>query len=126
MDTLYTRFDGVFFEKTRLSIMTLLNQEETLAFNALKERLGGSDGAIYTHLEKLIAADYIKKHRELAAGAPRTVYTMTPEGRATFQEYIQFLSGLVSHAHEHADRSEHAGTHTRTESPNPPSKGEPL
>lgn len=102
MDTLYTRFDGVFFEKTRLSIMTLLNQEEALAFNALKERLGGSDGAVYTHLEKLIAAGYVEKQRELAAGAPRTVYTMTPDGRATFHEYIQFLTGLVAHANENA------------------------
>ncbi|WP_319560981.1 hypothetical protein [Marispirochaeta sp.] len=33
MDKLYTRFDGVFFEKTRLSLMTLIMQEESVAFN---------------------------------------------------------------------------------------------
>lgn len=100
-EELYTRFDGVFFEKTRLSIMTLLNQEEPLAFNALKQRLGGTDGAIYTHLEKLIAAGYVSKERELAAGAARTVYQLTDDGRRVFQEYIDFLAGVLAHA-QHA------------------------
>ena len=95
-EQLYTRFDGVFFEKTRLSIMTLLNQEEPLAFNALKHRLGGSDGAIYTHLEKLIGAGYVAKERELAAGAARTVYTLTGEGHRVFHDYIEFLAGVLA------------------------------
>ncbi|MFP4153538.1 MAG: transcriptional regulator [Alkalispirochaeta sp.] len=95
MGELYTRFDGVFFEKTRLSIVTLLNQEEQLAFNALKERLGGTDGAIYTHLEKLIAAGYVAKQRELSAGTPRTVYTLTAEGRRAFADYIDFLARII-------------------------------
>lgn len=95
MEELYTRFDGVFFEKTRLSIVTLLNQEEPLAFNALKERLGGTDGAIYTHLEKLIAGGYVTKKRELSAGTPRTLYSLTAAGRRAFADYIEFLGRII-------------------------------
>ncbi|MDA3949132.1 MAG: transcriptional regulator [Spirochaeta sp.] len=95
MEELYTRFDGVFFEKTRLSIMTLLNQEEKLAFNALKQRLGGSDGGIYTHLEKLIAAGYVGKEREIVAGTPRTLYFLTTAGHRAFAEYIEFLAQII-------------------------------
>tara|TARA_B100000614_G_scaffold139630_1_gene124106 strand:+ start:1480 stop:1803 length:324 start_codon:yes stop_codon:yes gene_type:complete len=95
MSELYTRFDGVFFEKTRLSIVTLLNQDEKLAFNALKARLGLSDGALYTHLEKLIKNDYVEKERELTPGGAQTVYELTSHGRRTFAEYVAFLGSLL-------------------------------
>lgn len=93
---LYTRFDAVFFEKTRLSIVTMLNQDERLAFGALKERLGGTDGAIYTHLEKLIKAGYVSKERVLAPAGAQTMYELTDYGRNEFQAYIDFLSTMLA------------------------------
>lgn len=95
MAELYTRFDGVFFEKTRLSIVTLLNQDERLAFSALKDRLGLSDGSLYTHLEKLISSGYVAKERELIASGSRTLYELTPRGRETFAHYIAFLDDML-------------------------------
>ncbi len=74
MDDLYTRFDNIFFEKTRLSIMTILFKEETVSFNQLKKIIGGSDGAIYTHMEKLIKAEYVEKKKELTGSSVQTVY----------------------------------------------------
>lgn len=93
---LYTRFDAVFFEKTRLSIVTILNQEERLAFGALKARLGGTDGAIYTHLEKLIKAGYVCKERVLTPAGAQTMYELTDLGRHEFGAYIDFLSTLLA------------------------------
>lgn len=98
MNELYTRFDAIFFEKTRLSIVTLLNQEERLAFGALKERLGGTDGAIYTHLEKLIKAGYVRKERELTPSGAQTMYELTEFGVAEFGAYISFLASVVTQA----------------------------
>jgi DNA-binding MarR family transcriptional regulator len=95
MAELYTRFDGVFFEKTRLSIVTLLNQDERLAFNALKDRLELSDGSLYTHLEKLVGSGYVKKERELGANGSRTLYELTPRGREIFADYIAFLDDIL-------------------------------
>lgn len=95
MDELYTQFDGVFFEKTRLSIVTLLNQDEKLAFTALKGRLGLSDGALYTHLEKLVRGDYVEKERVLTPGGAETRYRLTPHGHQTFRKYVQFLGRLL-------------------------------
>ena len=67
MDDLYTRFDNVFFEKTRLSIL----------------------------MEKLIKAGYVEKRKELARSAVQTVYKITKEGRALFKEYLAFLEQML-------------------------------
>lgn len=95
MDDLYTRFDNVFFEKTRLSIMTILFKEETVSFNQIKKIIGGSDGSIYTHLEKLIKADYVHKKKELVGSSAQTVYKIKKEGRIIFKEYLTFLEQML-------------------------------
>ncbi len=98
MSELYTRFDAVFFEKTRLSIVTILSQEERLAFGALKTRLGGTDGAVYTHLEKLIKAGYVDKERTVSPAGSQTMYELTELGRKEFLAYIDFLGTMIESA----------------------------
>jgi len=95
MDDLYTRFDAVFFEKTRLSLMTLLFKREMVTFNILKKKLSLSDGALYTHLEKLIKAGYVEKQKEIAGVTVQTVYTLTAEGKQIFLDYLDFLKSMV-------------------------------
>lgn len=95
MDDLYTRFDSVFFEKTRLSLVTLLYRREMATFNILKKKMDLSDGALYTHLEKLIGAGYVEKRKEIAGTAVQTVYSLTPDGKRLFLEYIDFLKNMV-------------------------------
>ncbi len=95
MPELYTRFDGVFFEKTRLSMLTLLFEEEAVAFSRFKKVIGGTDGAIYTHLEKLLKARYVGKRREIAGTAAQTVYFLTAEGKREFRDYLKFLKAML-------------------------------
>lgn len=95
MDDLYTRFDNVFFEKTRLSILTLLYKNEMISFKQIKSLLGGTDGSIYTHMEKLIKSGYVEKRKELAGSSVQTVYKITKEGRALFREYLAFLEQML-------------------------------
>ena len=91
MDELFTRFDGVFFEKTRLSLMTMIFREELVAFRRLKESLQLSDGALYTHLEKLIEAGYVQKRKETAGVTARTVYCLSENGHGEFRKWLDFL-----------------------------------
>ncbi len=100
MNGLYTRFDGTFFEKTRLSVMTLLYQEGELSFNGLKDALALTDGALYTHLEKLVKDGYVEKRKEIAGGAAQTVYRMGDKGRATYDDYLEFLEAMVFKARQ--------------------------
>ena len=105
MDELYTRFDSTFFEKTRLSILTITYRTGRASFTYLKERLGMTDGAIYTHLEKLVQTGYLDKKREIAEGSAQTSYTMTQKGRHAFQDYLTFLEGVLSARHEKGDNT---------------------
>jgi len=95
MSNLYTRFDNVFFEKTRLSIITILYKDGKESFKQLKERLGGSDGALYTHLEKLYKAGYLEKKKELIGMQAQTVYRITKTGKQEFKNYLNFLEQMV-------------------------------
>ncbi|MBN2510955.1 MAG: transcriptional regulator [Spirochaetales bacterium] len=95
MDSLYTRFDSIFFEKTRLSLLTIIYQEEGITYNELKRRLGASDGAVYTHIEKLISGGYVEKKKEIAGTNVQTIYRLTKAGITAFQEYLGFLEHIV-------------------------------
>ena len=93
---LYIQFDNVFFEKTRLSILTVLYKEQKVSFNRFKKILNCSDGALYTHLKKLISAQYIKHKKTLAADSVETVYSMTKKGKDTFKQYLLFLENVLT------------------------------
>jgi DNA-binding PadR family transcriptional regulator len=94
-DRFYTRFDAVFFEKTRLSMITLLHQEGRVSFNRFRKLLGGTDGSIYSHLQKLLSAGYIDQKRQMAGDKPQTVYALTPAGRKLFKDYLVFLESFL-------------------------------
>jgi predicted transcriptional regulator len=92
---LYTQFDNVFFEKTRLSIITILYKEERASFNQLKALIGGSDGAIYSHLQKLLSSEYILEKKEIIGSSLHTIYSLTENGRDIFKKYIKFLEKMI-------------------------------
>lgn len=100
MDDLYTRFDQVFFERTRLSIVTLIDQRQTVSFNGLKEILRVTDGALFSHLGKLIDAGYVAKRKEVTGDTVQTVYSLTGEGSAAYHDYLRFLQNLLQRQKE--------------------------
>ncbi|MBN2735681.1 MAG: transcriptional regulator [Spirochaetales bacterium] len=95
MSEYYTQFDNIFFEKTRLSMMTILFKEEKCSFNRLKDLMRLTDGALYTHLEKLIKEDYLEKKKELVGTQVQTIYFLTNKGKEVFKKYIQFLEEMI-------------------------------
>jgi DNA-binding MarR family transcriptional regulator len=94
-EELYTQFDNVFFEKTRLSMVTILYKEEVVTFNRFKKIIGGSDGAIYTHLQKLQEAGYVEQKKEIAGNKAQTSVKLTSKGKKEFKRYIRFLSSTI-------------------------------
>ena len=95
-DDLYIQFDNTFFEKTRLSILTILYKEQKVSFNRFKKILGSSDGALYTHLKKLISAKYINYKKTLVLNSAETVYTLTKKGKEQFKNYLLFLENVLT------------------------------
>lgn len=92
---LYTQFNPVFFEKTRLSMLTILHAEETVSFNRFKNILGGTDGSIYSHIQKLIKADYIQQKKNILHDRLQTEYSLTEKGKRAFKKYIDFLENML-------------------------------
>ncbi len=95
MDKLYTRFDNIFFEKTRLSMMTILYREENVSFNRFKKLLGGSDGAIYGHIKKLLGSNYVTERKSIIGTSLQTVYELTETGKQLFESYLLFLTQII-------------------------------
>ncbi len=92
---LYTQFDGIFFEKTRLSIITILYRETPVTFNRLKRVLDATDGALYTHLQKLNDAGYIIMKKTLTGNRAETLVGLSREGRKRFQHYLKFMEESI-------------------------------
>lgn len=101
---LFTRFDNVFFEKTRLSITALLYREEKATFNRILKLTGGTDGAVYSHLQKLQKEGYIDQKKVLHAGKAITFYNLTRKGKKTFREYLSFMKSMMDPEAEEAAR----------------------
>jgi DNA-binding MarR family transcriptional regulator len=91
----FARFDGVFFEKSRLAIVALLYQDGYAAFTALRDRLEATDGSVYSHLERLILGGYVEKRKEVAGMKAQTVYRLTGKGRAEFDAYLAVVEELL-------------------------------
>jgi DNA-binding MarR family transcriptional regulator len=92
----FARFDGVFFEKSRLAVVALLYRDEYAAFTSLRDRIEASDGAAYSHLERLIEAGYLEKRKEIAGTKAQTVYRLTVTGRREFEAYLRAIEALLA------------------------------
>ncbi|WP_319560982.1 hypothetical protein [Marispirochaeta sp.] len=56
-----------------------------------------SDGALYTHLEKLIGAGYVQKRKEIAGtSSPHPLLGHRGEGKTLFREYLRFLEEIIT------------------------------
>ncbi len=94
-EELFTQFDNVFFEKTRLSMMTVLYKEDMVSFNRLKKIIGGSDGAIYTHLQKLQEAGYVDQKKEIIGSKVQSFFYLTRDGKGLFKKYLKFMEEMI-------------------------------
>jgi len=94
-EELFTQFDNIFFEKTRLSMMTVLYKEDRVSFNRLKKIIGGSDGAIYTHLQKLQEAGYVDQKKEIIGSKVQSFFFLTASGKNLFKKYLKFMEEMI-------------------------------
>ena len=79
-------------------MITILYREANVSFNRFKKIIGASDGAIYTHLQKLQDAGYIGQKKEIVGDKMQTAYFLTASGRELFREYLDFLQTVIKDA----------------------------
>lgn len=98
--TPFEKLDKVIHERGRLALMSLLAASESLTFKELKEHLGMTDGNLSVHMRTLEDGGYVSVTKSFVNRKPRTEYSLTPQGRAAFQEYILNLEEIVKQSQE--------------------------
>jgi len=80
----------------RLAVMSILMNVEEADFVYLKEKTESTAGNLSVQLDKLSTAGYISIEKGMSGKRPRTVCSITPEGRAAFEEYVETLRSYLN------------------------------
>jgi DNA-binding transcriptional ArsR family regulator len=79
----------------RLAIVSALAVNESLTFNELKALLDTTDGNLSVHARKLEEAQYITCTKSFEGRLPKTVYRLSPAGRAALERYLDHMEALI-------------------------------
>lgn len=88
-------FDRLVYERVRLGIMSALAVREELTFSELKALFDVSDGNLSAHARKLEEAKYLTCTKSFAARRPKSVYRLTPRGRAALNRYLDHVEAVI-------------------------------
>ena len=91
----YQQLDDVIHSRIRLAVMSLLITVEEAEFNFLKENVNTTDGNLSVHLKKLEDANYISVKKEFVNRKPKTMYSLTKNGRKAFEAYLEQLEKMI-------------------------------
>ena len=80
----------------RLAVMSILMNVEEADFVYLKEKTESTAGNMSVQLDKLSTAGYISVEKGMSGKRPRTTCSITPAGRAAFEEYVDALKSYLN------------------------------
>lgn len=87
--------DRLIHEPARLMIVTILYAAASADFLYLLRETGLTKGNLSAHLGKLEEAGYVKIEKIFRGKIPQTLLSLTPEGRAAFENYREQLKRIV-------------------------------
>ena len=87
--------DRLIHERMRLAIVSALAVNESLTFNELKGLLETTDGNLSVHARKLEEAQYLTCTKSFEGRLPKTVYRLSPAGRAALGRYLDHMEALI-------------------------------
>src|SRR5690242_5684192 len=94
-DSADAAFDRLVYERVRLGIMSALAVREELTFNELKALFDVSDGNLSAHARKLEEAKYLTCTKSFEERRPKSVYRLTPRGRAALNRYLDHVEAVI-------------------------------
>lgn len=80
----------------RLAVMSILMNVDEADFVYLKEKTESTAGNLSVQLDKLSRAGYISIEKGMSGKRPRTICSITPEGREAFEEYVDALKTYLN------------------------------
>lgn len=87
--------DRLIHERIRLAIVSALAVNDSLTFNELKRLLDTTDGNLSVHARKLEEAKYIVCTKSFEGRIPKTMYRLSPGGRAALERYLSHMEALI-------------------------------
>ena len=89
--------DATLHQPIRTRIAAFLIARDAATFTELKKELDITDGNLESHIKKLLASGYIKKEKKTGTTKrTQTVYTLTPEGKESFENYLETLKRILT------------------------------
>lgn len=89
------RLNEAIHQPVRLSIMALLANARQVDFALLRDQLALKDANLSQHLGALESLGYITIEKAFEQKRPRTWVSLSPAGRAAFEEYLGVLRTIV-------------------------------
>lgn len=80
----------------RLAVMSILMNIEEADFMYLKEKTESTQGNLSVQLDKLTKAGYISVEKGMSGKRPRTVCSITEQGRVAFEDYVDALKSYLN------------------------------
>jgi len=93
--------DSVIHQPVRLKIMAALKSlppNDPIEFVRLRSIVGATEGNLGAHINTLEQAGYIAVEKDFVAKRPRTRIGMTKQGRRAFEDYLDYLRGIIDQA----------------------------
>ena len=90
-----SEIDRVIHEPARLLILAYLSVVESADFLFLMNQTHLTRGNLSAHLSKLEATGYIEIKKEFVEKIPRTLLSLTEEGRTAFQQYRRSMRQVL-------------------------------
>ena len=87
--------DDAVHQKTRLALLTVLDEAGQADFPYLRRVLGLTDGNLGRHLEFLAKQDLVTITKGYEGRRPRTWAAITPAGRTALAAEMQILAALL-------------------------------
>lgn len=79
--------DRLVHDPVRYALMAYLHVVARADFTFLLRQLGVSRGNLSSHMSKLEEAGYVAVDKSFVDNRPRTMYSVTKEGRKAFRDY---------------------------------------
>lgn len=88
--------DRLIHEPARYNVMALLFVVERADFLFVRNQTGLTPGNLSSHLSKLEKAGYVAIEKTFVGKTPRTMLSLTPEGRRAFEIYRAVMKHVFS------------------------------
>jgi DNA-binding MarR family transcriptional regulator len=93
--------DPLIHQPVRLKIVSALNvlpRDDALEFTRLKDIVQATEGNLGAHINALEQAGYVTVAKDFVGKRPRTRVTLSTQGRRAFEDYVDFLRGVIGDA----------------------------